>query len=314
MFSLFLLRNPLAILLLIPMAALLSFVHFWFYIEKEVVLNLAVWQKSFVLPVQTGFYLYFGLLSLNAVAISRIFNRLNLIDYFSQIVGLLYLILSFGLVSLSESHLLISDFFLLIGTTYLFQIKNNFDAKSSVFSAASFLALAILFNPNHILLIMLPLIALARSKSFVLREYIIFLLAYANVALYLGFYFFYYKLKFKLPWTQASNFETPDFDVLGIYGAILLLLISAVYTRNKIQGAAGIRINRIVKLLFIGILIQVFSLAIIWLLKLDFYLSTAPLLALYLGYVYHFPKTKFLYHFLAYCILILAVLVQMNLF
>jgi len=314
MFSLFQNRHPLAILFLVPMAALLSFLHFWFSQNEILSVEFVALQKSFELTKLDLAYLYFALLSVNAIALSTLFNRLNLIDYFSYVPGLFYLIFSFASASLSQIDLLMGEFGLILGVIAIVQIKNNADAKASVFLAALFFAIGVVLFPSFALLLVLPFIALARTRSFVLREYLLVFVAFAVVLAYLYFYYFYYDLKLTLPWTFGKQLVFPNYEVLAIYGTIFLLMLLSAYTRSLTLGSPGIRIQRIVTLMFSAVLLQLFAALLLFVLKTETVWHVGIFLALYTGYAYHFAKVKFVYHFLSYAVLLLGLLQHFEMF
>jgi hypothetical protein len=315
MFSLFQNRHPLAILFLVPLAALLSFLHYWFSSQELLSLEFVALQKSFELTRLDLTYLYFTLLSINAMVISTLFNRLNLIDYFSHIAGLFYVIFSFASVSLFQVDVLIAELCLILGLVFLAQIKNNVDAKTSVFSAAVFLGLGIVFSPSFAILLVLPFIALARSRSFVFREYLLVFVAYSIVGAYLYFYYFYYELKPVLPWTFDNKLPKPAFGNLAVAVGFVLLLLLSAFTRSRTLGSPGIRIERIVTLLFSAVVLQLLASISFFLLKMvDPVWYMGVFLALYVGYAYHFARVKFVYHFLGYAILIFGILQHFDLF
>jgi hypothetical protein len=314
MFSLFQNRHPLAILFLIPLAAVFTFLHFWFSKEEMHTINLPFFQKVFTLQKQELAVVFFGLLALNSMALSKLFNRLNLIDFFSYIPGLLYLIFSFSSLTLDQTHVLFAEFFVILGVVFVLRIKNNFDAKASVFLAAFFFAIAIAAFPGFLFIVFVPFIALARSKSFVFREYFLAFLAYCLVAFYVMFYYYFYELRFSFPWVMNAEFVAPNYDSLGLFIGGMLLLLLSVLTRSRTVGSPGIRIERIVVLMFIAVVLQLISSLFFFTIKTETDWYASVFLALYVGYAYHFTNVKFVYHMLSYAILVFAILQHFGLF
>lgn len=313
MFSLLQNRHPLTILLLIPLAVIFAFGHF-LNAADAVDLVLVNFQKTFTFSKLELGIAYAAVSALNAIILSVIFNRLNLIDYFSQIVGLLYLIFTFSSVHLDQMHLLFADMFLIFAVGFLMEIKNNDDAKRSVFNASFFLGISILFNVTNLPLVLLPFFVLSRTKSFVFREYLLILIGLTTVFVYFWFYHFYYQLKFKNPFVFLSKLELLDFYILGALTIVVLLILTSLATRSRTVGSPGIRIERIVKLLFSGLVIQVLCFVGFYLLTVDTMLQVSVFLALYVGYVYHQAKVKFLYHFLSYAFIVLSLMKYFELF
>lgn len=314
MFSLFQNRHPLAFLFLIPLVVLLGVVNFWFSEENTKALTLIIWQKSFTLKSLEIAYLYTGLLALNGVVLSIIFNRLNLIEYFSHIAGLFYVSFSFATVSLNESHVLFADLFLLIGFWNLVQIKNNADAKAPVFNSSFFIGIACLINPFNVPLLALIFLTLMRTRSFVFREYFTTFLAWSALGMYIAFYYYFYELKISSLFSKTDSFVEFNYNQWVIIVCIIMLALLSFVTRYRFQGSPGIRIERIVRIIFLAFVLQSLFIIILTFFKFNVSLQGIVFLALYAGYAYNFTKVRVLYQLLTYSCLLTAVLQHLDLF
>ena len=313
MFSLLQNRHPLAFLFLIPLAGLLGFIHFWFA-EESMTLTFSVWQKVFELKSDLITYGYISLLAMNGIVLSALFNRLNLIDYFSHISGLFYVVLSFASVSLNEIHLLLADFFVLMGFLNLVQIKNNVDAKAPAFNAALFLGISCLINIYYVPFLLLPFLTLVRTRSFVFREFVAIIMAWSVLSSYVAFYYYYFQLSILKPIPKLAPKENLNYYQVVLVISVLLLVLLSFATRNRFQGSPGIRIERIIRTMFAGIALQIVFHLAFTLLKLDYSMHGAVFLALYAGYAYHLTKIRFVYHLLTYTCIIAAVLQHLDFF
>ncbi len=307
MFSLLQNRHPLTILFLIPLAGALTFIHFWFSNTSETI-HLELFQKSVILKANELFLIYGGVLAMNSMLLSYTFNRLNLVDYFNQVIGLFYMLLISAFVPLSQLDILFAQFSLLLGVIFLLQVKNNVDAKSAVFNATFFISLAGTLNFFHFTFLVLPFFVLARTRSFVFREYLMVLLGLALVVAYYLFFLYFYQL----PWPhifQTSGIPLHWTNIEIIKMVVVVFLVGlAMITRSRTVGSPGIRIERIVKILFSGILIGVLPYIAAALFKMNVHFIGSMFVALYVGYSYQFSKVKWLYNFLGYIILAAVIL------
>lgn len=313
MFSLLQSRHPLGFLFLIPITAVLAFAHYWFAPEN-IILNFELWHKN---PEFERLYIgiaYFAMLGLNAIVLSTVFNRLNLIDYFSHIVGLFYALITFARLGLDDLPLLFADFFVVIGSAFLLQVKNNLDAKTAIFNSAFFYSVSLTFNPEYIALLILPFVALTRTRSFILREYLMVPVGFLIVSAYVAFYHFLYSLEFQTPLSSSATLNWPSTEVFILLFLTLLLVLLAFSTRSRTTGSPGIRIERIVRLVFTAFGIQVFTFLLFTLMRLDNHQHVAVFAAFYTAFAYNFTKFKWLYHLLGYGLLILGVLQHLDLF
>jgi hypothetical protein len=313
MFSLFQSRHPLGFLFLIPITALLGFAHYWFAPEN-IVINFELWHKN---PDFERFHIgiaYIFMLSVNAIALNTLFNRLNLIDYFSHVVGLFYALITFASVNLNDFQVLIADFFVILGSVFLLQMKNNSDAKSIVFNSTFFYSLSLTFNQDYIALLILPFVALSRTRSFILREYLMVPLGFLVVSAYIFFYHFLYELEFEIMKSSSTTLTWSSTSKLSVIVLTSLLVFLAFITRSRATGSPGIRIERIVRLVFTAFGIQFFAVLLFALMRLDNHQHLAIFAAFYTAYAYNFTKFKWLYHFLSYGLLTLGILHHLELF
>lgn len=313
MFSLFQNRHPLTILLLIPLSGILAFIQYWFSADF-ITVNFELLQKTFDIPKFEATTIYGVSIAINAMVLSATFNRLNLVDFFSQMAGLLYLLLTSSIVDLPSINVLVGDFFLIVGLIFLLNVKNNVDAKAPVFNVSVFFALAVLCNVTSLPLVLLIFIVLARTRSFVFREYLMVIFGFGVVAAYLFFYYFYFGLKPKIPFSQIENRINPPIEYLSILGVSFLLIFLAFLTRSRTLGSPGIRIERIVKLLFSGIFIQLLIVLVVWLFRIETNITLGVFAAIYIAYAYQLTKVKYAYNFLGYILLIFSVLQHLDLF
>jgi hypothetical protein len=311
MFSVLRNRHPLTVLLLIPIAACLVGIHYFF--SKEIVLfNFSVFQKQFFFQRLEASLLYGLLLCINSLLLNSFFNRQNLLDFYSHIGGLFYLILSFTSIQLFEVSVLIADFFVIVSLIFIAQLRNNEDARVTIFNVTLFLTLAVIFNLNYAPLLLLPFIGLASFRGFVFREYLIIFLANSFVVVYVWFYYFYFELAVNDLFLLSHKFQwTPYVAIL--FGINVLLLILSFATRRIQNGSPGIRIEKLLRLWFIVIFVQLSAFLIAILLKFDIMVYSSVYLSLYLTYAYNISRYKWFFHFLTYSLIIATFLEHLQL-
>jgi len=305
MFSLFQNRHPFTILLMAPLAFALGAVHYAFGDPVEQIWNLGFWKSNFQASSFITQLCFIAIVATNAILISILFNRINILDNNIFLSGMLYALFSFSSIDLNDIGILISDFFLILSLIQIAQIKNNLDARSSIFKAALLLGFAATFNLNYLLLLLLPFITLSRIRPFVWREFTLILLAFTVAAAYFGFYSFYYELNFASIIILPTAAEIESW--LVIIG-LTLLMLSAIISRNKNVSNPGIRIEKIISIWLIGFVLLLLSNFLIYWITQHFNWQNAVFPALYLSYVYSISKTKSLYRFLVYGVLAFGIL------
>jgi len=318
MFSLFQNRHPFTIVLMLPMAALITAGFFFFDPPQNIKLTLGLWRLPELLT-QTGLdyylvlYTYGTLIAINAMLISRVFNRLNLVDYNIYLPGLLYGVFSFASINLNDLSYLLGDFFLILSLFFTTAIKNNTDARAQIFNAALFVALAASVNMNYIYMLLYPFLTLVRIRPFVWREHALIIMAYFAVALYLFAFYFYYQIPIQSItfFNKHSLYEYESWVILLI---IILIMVAAFLSRQRNLANPGVRTGKIIALWYAGFLLMLFSdmTSYFFTKQIGFHNAVFP--ALYLTYIYCHSKTKFIYRFLTYAVLAVGVLRFFNLF
>lgn len=302
MFSVLRNRHPLSALLLIPIAAGLVGIHYFF--SKEIVLlNFDVFRKQFLFQRLDASLIYGLLLCINSLLLNLFFNRQNLLDFYSHVGGLFYLILSFTSIQLFEVSVLIADFFVIVSLIFIAQLRNNVDARVTIFNVTLFLTLAFIFNLNYAPLLLVPFIGLASFRGFVFREYLVIFLAIFFVGVYVWFYYFYFELTFnELSLLYHKIQWTPYFAILLVIN--ILFLILSFGTRRSQNGSPGIRIEKLLRLWFILIFVQLSAFLIAVLAKFDILVFSSVYLSLYLTYAYNISRYKWFFHFLTYSLVV----------
>lgn len=308
MFSLFQSRNPLTLLLALPFAFVMTWLHFLSWENVSADFSLSLFQKKWPLNVEIAAVIYGTILSINAIVIGILFNRFNLVDRLSYIPTLLYLIFTFTFVDFNQLNTLLADTLLITGFFVLSQISNQEDVKALIFNSTSLFILAILLNIYYIFLLILPLVAMARYRSFVLREYLVWLMAILNLLAYLVFYYFFYQLRFESPFLLKKVLAFPAISYFSAIVLSLILVIAALITRNRSEGSPGVRIDRVLKLIFFGLVLQIVAQLAFVSLNLNAVLSSGVFMALYIGYAYNISKWHYFYNFVLYTVLSLSIL------
>jgi hypothetical protein len=304
--------------MMLPLAALICAVFFFFDPPYAVKISLGLWHLPESLS-KTGFDYYavlaaYGLIvCMNAILLSRVFNRLNLVDFNIYLPGLFYSIFSFASLNLSDISFLLGDFFIIMALFFTSSIKNNQDARNQAFNAAFFIALAASFNMNYAYMLLYPFITLTRIRPFIWREHTLILLAYSAVLFYLFAFYFYYEIP-----TDSIEF----FNVLTIYEyeswlillVIITIMAAAFVSRQRNVANPGVRTGKILSLWYTGFLLMLFSDLVSYFFTKHIGFHNAIFPALYLTFVYSHSKTKFIYRFLTYAVLAVGVMRFFNLF
>jgi hypothetical protein len=308
MFSLFQSRNPLTLILALPFAFAMTWFHFLSWDTDSAYFSLSVFQKKWTLNLDLAALLYGTLLSMNSIVIGFLFNRFNLVDRLTYVPTLLYLIFTFTFLDFNDFNTLLADLFLITGFFILSQISNQDEVKALVFNSTTLFVFAVLLNIYYLFLLALPLVTLARNRSFVLREYLIWLMAILNILAYVAFYHYFYRLSFESPFISKPTLEFPAISYFSAIALSLILVVAAVFTRNRSEGSPGVRIDRILKLIFVGLIVQIVAQLAFVSLNLNAVLSSGIFMALYIGYAYNISKWHYFYNFVLYTILSLAIL------
>ncbi len=318
MFSLFQNRHPFTIILMLPMAALIGAFFFFFEAHFAVKVSLGLWRlPSIPATIGIDYYIalftYVGLLAINAMLISRLFNRLNLVDFNIYIPGLLYGVFSFASLNLEDVSFLAGDFFLILALFFIGQIKNNADARAQIFNAAFLIALAAAININYSYMLLFPFFALFRIRPFVWREHALILLAYFGVSLYLLAYYYYFKISLVSVKLFHIN-SLYQYESWLILFTIILIMGTAFLSRQRILANPGVRIEKIISLWFSGFALMLFSDLSSYFITNQVGFHNAVFPALYLTYVYSYSKTKYLFRFLVYVVLAIGMVRFFDLF
>jgi hypothetical protein len=303
---------------MLPMAALLCALFFFFDVPNAVKISLGLWRLPIEfatkgLDYQKILLVYGVFIALNAMLISHLFNRVNLVDFNIYIPGLLYGIFSFASLNLIDTSFLIGDFFIILSLYFITTIKNNEDARRQIFNAAFFIAIAASININYSYMLLYPFLVLFRIRPFVWREHALILLAYFGVFLYLAAFYFYYQIPLK-------SIEFFHVDSLYQYESWLVLLViiatmgMAFLSRQRNLANPGVRAGKMISLWFGGFLLMLFSdlSSYFFANQIGFHNAIFP--ALYLTYIYSHSKTKFFFRFMTYVVLAIGVVRFFNLF
>lgn len=119
------------------------------------------------------------LVSAQAIILNRIFNQNDFYERNIFLPSLLYIVLmSSAPNSYFVTPLLVANTFLIIGFSYIYKLRRQIDAKSTIFKTAFYLGIASCFYPPYTLYIITVFVALLIIRPFVMREYIISLVGF----------------------------------------------------------------------------------------------------------------------------------------
>ena len=119
------------------------------------------------------------LVSTQAILLNRIFNQNDFYERNIFLPSLLYIVLmSSAPNSYFVSPLIIGNTFLIIGFSYIYQLRRQIDAKNTIFKTAFYMGLASCFYPPYALYIVTVFAALLIIRPFVFREYILSILGF----------------------------------------------------------------------------------------------------------------------------------------
>lgn len=305
MFSIFQNKHPFTALIYFVLAIALAVYHCLVQNDSLFIWHLGLWQNSIELQSEVGIALFSFVLAINAVLVSRLFNVIRLLDSTTFVPGMLYMVVSLSLLHYSSLSAVISDFWMIMALSELLKIQNQSEVKGLVFNASLFIGVAITFQFNVIVLSFFPLYVLLKNKPFIWREAIMNVLGLACV----GFYYFIYSLYSGLT-IQPSN---PTDIYLGNnnwYIIVLFTFILAVTYLIRVMQIKnpGVRVEKIIGVLFIGALLLFIINTIISIGNKNIPLNNAIFPAIYMSFVLHKTKNNFILKTLVYVLLVFGVL------
>lgn len=246
-----------------------SLLHIGF-IDRLIEIN-SIWLKACILLV-AAYTLVYSLL------------RYNFLSQSTTLPGVLYLLMTSGMLALSSDiYLMISALLFIIAYTSLHgAIFDNY-SNAKVFNFGFFIFLSVLFYPKMVLLLVWAIVVLFFSGRSTIKDITALLLGYAAVILLYLFYCF---------WTDTLNEITPAItDALFTggqaiihqtawigFGILLFIILCASGTISKYNSASIVNQRRGISVLLSSLSFLVLSVLLIPGMNLDsIYLVALPL-------------------------------------
>lgn len=217
------------------------------------------------------------LVSTQAILLNRIFNQNDFYERNIFLPSLLYIVLmSSAPNSFFVSPLLVGNTFLIIGFSYIYQLRRQMDAKNTIFKTALYMGIASCFYPPYALYIITVFVALMIIRPFVLREYIISIIGFCIPWCYLlsftfinkgGIYLeFFNELQFNNS-VSLKYFESNVYIKVLLVSFLGIILLHGFFTWLQSLQLSSLRFKRLnqlnISFFILGFLLSVLEIFII---------------------------------------------------
>jgi len=252
----------------------------------------------------------FIFICINALLLNFVFNTLEFYDKFIYLPSVLYVLIVFLFpISLRFGEDLLGHFFFILSFYHLLSLRQNDDARNNTFLSGLFLGAAATFLPVYSSFIFIIWFGVFTIRPFVLREYLLPLVAMAFPFLWVILVNPFFLDEFFIFDSMLDFSRYGDFVIFLPHIAIVLLTLLANKKILERRLKSSIRYKRIMAITIFTLLFSVaLSVAIFILFDSYFYFTTAVvILPFILPYAYLNVKHKWLPNILFYALIILNV-------
>src|SRR5690554_4622245 len=306
-------NNQSIILVLIPVFVLLHMLMDFYFPEFNM---LAVGQENLwnldfkqINPFLSK-SLAFVFICVNAILLNFVFSTLEFYDRFVYLPSIMYVLMVFLFpISLRFGEDLIAHFFFILSFYHLLSIRQNDDARNNTFLSGLFLGTTATFLPVYSSFIFIIWFGVFTIRPFVLREYLLLLVAMIFPFLWVILVNPFFLDEFFIFDSMLDFSRYGDFVIFLPHIAIVLLTLLANKKILERRLKSSIRYKRIMAITIFTLLFSVaLSVAIFILFDSYFYFTTAVvILPFILPYAYLNVKLKWLPNILFYALIILNV-------
>jgi len=255
--------------------------------------------------------LAFVFICINALLLNFVFNKLEFYEKFVYLPSILYVLMVFLFpISLRFGEDLLGHFFFILSFYQLLSIRQNDDARNNTFLSGLFLGIAATFLPIYASFILIIWFGVFTIRPFVLREYILPLIAMLFPFLWVVLVDPFFLDAF-FSFDSTLNFSR--FGDFVIFLPHIVIIILALLAHKKIlerRLKSSIRYKRISAITIFTLLFSAsLSLVILIFFHTYFYFTIgAAILPFILPYAYLNVKHKWVPNILFYSLIILNVI------
>ena len=206
--------------------------------------------------------------------------------------------------------LVLFHFFDIQSFRQLFYIKQNEDARRSIFNGSFLLACGLTFFPHAFPVILFPFISLVVIRPFVWREYVLAFLGLSIPAIYSWIYLSFAMHNTNLErffWDKAHALNW-SWDSLLVFLSWTLLLLLSFFIINKRTTRSGLRLKRLIILSWISVLLLISSEFVHFFNQKEYLMISQAGTAILVGIGLSLARFYTLYHFIFYALILVAVL------
>jgi hypothetical protein len=313
MISLFKSNQPL-VAILFPLIAACYGVLAIFGPGGDLLVDLGLWG-TFALSSDWMFIFTFTLIiAFNAFSLNSLFNQNDFLERNTYVVGLIYIIGGFVMPIWENPGLILFHFFDIQSFRQLFHIKQNEDARKSIFNGAFLLACGLTFFPHAFPVVLFPFISLLVIRPFVWREYALSLVGLAIPALYGWAYLTLILKDAKLErffWDQAHALSW-SWEALAVFLSWMVLLVTSFLVIQKRTARSGLRLKRLIILSWISVFLLIASEFVHFFNQKEYVMISQAGTAILVGIGLSLARHYFIYHFILYALIVLAGLFQLG--
>jgi hypothetical protein len=313
MISLFKSNQPLVAILFPVMAAVYAVLAL-VGPSTESIADLGLWGTY---PMESNWLfvsLFSAIIAFNAYALNNLFNQNEFLERNTYVVGFVYLVGCFVMPVWENPGLVIFHFFDIQSFRQLFHIRQNEDARRSIFNGSFLLACGLTFFPHAFPVVLFPFISLIVIRPVVWREYALALLGLAIPALYSWVYHIVFLHEANLErffWSKAHALNW-SWESLIVFASWVFLLLLTFVVINKRTARSGLRLKRLIALSWISVILLISSEFVHFFNQKEYLMISQAGTAILVGIGISLARYYVLFNWILYGLLILAALLQLG--